>query len=95
MVGGAVIASASFDGTFSQFFDSARQSLDGFDFFSGLMKSVVFAAIIGTIACDRGLNTSDGAEGVGRATTDSVVLNVIFVLIADMIMTSFIQLVMR
>jgi phospholipid/cholesterol/gamma-HCH transport system permease protein len=95
MLGGALIASASFSGTFGQYMESAQNSLDSFDFFSGLFKSVVFAWIIGTISCDRGLNTSDGAEGVGRATTDSVVLNVIFVLIADMIMTSFIQLVMR
>jgi phospholipid/cholesterol/gamma-HCH transport system permease protein len=95
MLGGALIASASFNGTFGQYMESAQQSLDSFDFFSGLFKSVIFAWIIGTISCDRGLNTSDGAEGVGRATTDSVVLNVIFVLIADMIMTSFIQLVMH
>ena len=77
------------------FMVSAQDGLDGMDFFSGLSKSVVFACIIGTISCDRGLNTSDGAEGVGRATTESVVLNVIFVLVADLLMTAFIELWLR
>ncbi len=92
MFGGATIASVTFHESFSSFMTSAQHGLTGFDFFSGLVKSVVFACIIGTIACDRGLNTTDGAEGVGRATTQSVVLNIIFVLLADLLMTSFIQL---
>jgi phospholipid/cholesterol/gamma-HCH transport system permease protein len=92
MCGGALISNITFNVSVSQFMSSAQQGLEGMDFFSGLFKSVVFACIIGTIACDRGMNTTDGAEGVGRATTDSVVLNIIFVLLADLIMTSFIQL---
>jgi phospholipid/cholesterol/gamma-HCH transport system permease protein len=92
MFGGAVISHITFNLPFAQFMTSAQQGLEGMDFFSGLLKSVVFACIIGTISCDRGLNTTDGAEGVGRATTESVVLNIIFVLVADLVMTSFIQL---
>ena len=41
------------------------------------------ALIIGTIACDHGLATSNGAECVGKATTTTVVLSVIFVLLSD------------
>ncbi len=92
MFGGALISNITFHSSISQFMTSAQQGLTGMDFFSGLFKSAVFACIIGTIACDRGLNTTDGAEGVGKATTDSVVLNIVFVLLADLIMTSFIQL---
>ncbi len=92
MLGGALISKATFGITMANFLDSVKQGVDTFDFFSGLVKSAVFACIIGSIACDRGLSTTDGAEGVGRATTDSVVLNVVFVLIADLIMTAFIQL---
>jgi phospholipid/cholesterol/gamma-HCH transport system permease protein len=93
--GGAVVSRMTFDVQVGSFMDSVRQGIDGMDFFSGLFKSAIFACIIGTIACDRGLNTSDGAEGVGRATTESVVLNVIFVLLADLLMTTFIQLWLR
>jgi phospholipid/cholesterol/gamma-HCH transport system permease protein len=95
MLGGAMISSMTFHVQVSTFMSSAQQGIDAMDFFSGLFKSTVFACIIGTIACDRGLNTSDGAEGVGRATTESVVLNVIFVLVADLIMSTFIQLWLR
>jgi len=59
---------------------------------TGLLKSAVFACLIGTIACDQGLNTSDGAEGVGRSTTKTVVLCVIFTLLMDLFLTQFVQL---
>ena len=95
MLGGAFAAKLTFNTSMYTFMVSAQDGLDGMDFFSGLSKSVVFACIIGTISCDRGLNTSDGAEGVGRATTESVVLNVIFVLVADLLMTAFIELWLR
>jgi phospholipid/cholesterol/gamma-HCH transport system permease protein len=65
------------------------------DVFGGLVKSVFFACLIGTIACDQGLHTSDGAEGVGKSTTCTVVLSVIFVLLMDLFLTSFVQLAMK
>ncbi len=95
MLGGALIATVTFNLGIANFLSSVQKGIDSFDFFSGLIKSAVFACIIGTIACDRGLNTTDGAEGVGRSTTQSVVLNVIFVLLADLVMTAFIQLNLR
>jgi phospholipid/cholesterol/gamma-HCH transport system permease protein len=95
MLGGSIVSQMTFNVSMSSFMSSAQQGIDGMDFFSGLFKSGIFACIIGTIACDRGMNTSDGAEGVGRATTESVVLNVVFVLVADLIMSTFIQLWLR
>lgn len=95
MAGGAMVTTQMFNRPFEEFNASARSVITGLDFFSGLGKSVVFGAIIGTIACDRGLNTTDGAEGVGRATTQSVVLSVVFVLLADLVMTSFIQVILK
>ena len=92
MFGGMVISHLTFGMSMDTFIESVKKGIDSTDFFSGLVKSGVFACIIATIACDRGLSTTDGAEGVGRSTTDSVVLNVIFVLIADLLMTAFIEL---
>lgn len=83
LLGGALVTKAQFGQPISVFFDSARGLLDGLDFWSGLGKSMCFALIIGTIACDQGLATSNGAEGVGKATTTTVVLSVIFVLLSD------------
>lgn len=95
LVGGALVSSAMFDVTVEKFRDSAMTLLNGPDFWYGIFKSGVFACIIGTIACDRGLSTQDGAEGVGRATTSTVVLCVVFVLVSDFVLNAFIQAVLR
>ena len=95
MLGGMSVAVNMFNRPSEEFWTSAKGILSGLDFYSGLGKAAVFGGIIGTIACDRGMNTTDGAEGVGRSTTDTVVLSVIFVLLADLIMTSFIQVILK
>ncbi|HLQ38084.1 MAG TPA: ABC transporter permease, partial [Planctomycetota bacterium] len=51
------------------------------DVMTGLGKSGAFALLIGMVACQRGLATRDGAEGVGRSTTNAVVV-VLFGLVA-------------
>lgn len=95
LAGGAIVSQAMFDVTIAKFKESAVLLLNGPDFWYGVFKSGVFACIIGTIACDRGLNTSDGAEGVGRATTSTVVMAVVFVLVSDFVLNAFIQAVLR
>jgi len=95
LAGGAMVSQALFDVSIAKFKESAILLLNGPDFWYGVFKSGIFACIIGTIACDRGLNTQDGAEGVGRATTSTVVMCVVFVLISDMILNTFIQNVLR
>jgi len=95
MLGGAMISKASFGVTVATFFESAKSMLTYSDVFTGLFKAGVFACLIGTIACDQGLNTSDGAEGVGRATTKTVVLCVIFTLLMDLFLTQFVQLTLK
>ena len=58
------------------------------DILTGLFKSLVFAAIIGSIACYEGFETSGGAEGVGRSTTLSVVISFILIITADCFFTA-------
>ena len=53
------------------------------DLTHGLLKSVVFALIVGVVACHQGLRTRGGATGVGRSTTNSVVLCVLLIFVAD------------
>jgi len=57
------------------------------DVWTGLAKSVVFSAIISIIACYVGLGTRGGAEGVGKATTLSVVISFILIVVFDCILT--------
>jgi len=53
------------------------------DVMSGLIKSVFFAMFIGLISCYKGFNAGEGAEGVGRATTQAVVVSSLTILIAN------------
>ena len=91
LYGGAIVAQTQFGLPVSTFFESAETLLKGWDFYSGLLKSMIFGTIIAIIACDQGLNTRGGAEGVGVATTQSVMLNVIFVLVSDFMLTKSLE----
>ena len=53
------------------------------DLFNGLIKSVVFAVLIVVISCYKGMTCKNGAEGVGKATTEAVVASCISILIVD------------
>ncbi len=58
------------------------------DIYNGLIKSVCFGLILTLIGCYKGFYTSGGAEGVGRATTESVVFSSVTILISDYFLTS-------
>ena len=57
------------------------------DLVSGVGKTVFFAFLIGVIACYNGLMASGGADGVGKATTNTVVVSSIAVIISDFFLT--------
>lgn len=59
------------------------------DVTGGLIKSAVFGLIFSWVGTYRGFNTSGGAQGVGRATTQSVVLGCIIILISNYFLTSW------
>lgn len=53
------------------------------DVTGGLVKAMVFGAIIAVIGCYKGLTTAEGAEGVGQATTASVVSSIVLIFISN------------
>ncbi len=53
------------------------------DINGGLIKALFFGVIIALIACHKGFTTGEGAEGVGRATTQAVVVASLSVLVAN------------
>jgi phospholipid/cholesterol/gamma-HCH transport system permease protein len=61
------------------------------DMLVGLVKSFIFGAIVAVVACYKGLNASQGAEGVGRATTEAVVYSSITILISNFFLTMLLQ----
>jgi phospholipid/cholesterol/gamma-HCH transport system permease protein len=71
----------------STFLDPLPVHIKTFDIVSGLIKAFLFGIIIITISCYRGLSTRGGAAGVGRATTNSVVICYSVILIGNFIIT--------
>lgn len=59
------------------------------DIFAGLYKSVIFGLITTLVASYNGFYASGGAEGVGRAATNSVVTASVMILVSDYLMSSF------
>ena len=62
--------------------------VDLYDLGNGLLKSAVFGVILTLIGCYKGFYTKGGAEGVGRATTEAVVMASVLILITNYIMTA-------
>jgi phospholipid/cholesterol/gamma-HCH transport system permease protein len=87
MVGGWSICHYALDFSTSSFIIRAIERADSWDLYSGLIKSVVFAWLIITIACHMGIKVEGGAEGVGQSTTDSVVWSLLIMLIANAALT--------
>jgi len=58
------------------------------DIYDGLVKAACFGLILTLVGCYKGFYTRGGAEGVGRATTQSVVLSSVLILTSDYILTA-------
>ncbi|QAR33298.1 ABC transporter permease [Geovibrio thiophilus] len=71
------------------YLDNMYRYIDLSDFMNGMIKSVVFGLLVTLVGCYKGYYTSGGAEGVGKATTESVVLACILILVFDYILTAF------
>lgn len=87
IIGGYVIAVYYYNMPSTSFLDPLPVHITTFDFISGLLKAVVFGFIIITISCYRGLQTTGGAAGVGRSTTNSVVVCYTVILIGNFLLT--------
>ncbi len=87
VIGGYVIAVDYYGLPSNSYLDPLPLHITGFDFFSGLLKAFIFGIIIITISCYKGMTTSGGAQGVGRSTTNSVVICYSIILIGNFLIT--------
>jgi phospholipid/cholesterol/gamma-HCH transport system permease protein len=87
ILGGLFIATAQLQLPYGLYWNDVLDALTLGDLASGVGKSVFFAFFVTVIACYNGLNAKGGADGVGRATTNTVVLGAITVLISDFFLT--------
>ena len=65
------------------YINSIKMFAEPFDMVGGMLKSAVFGGIIAIVACYKGLGAKQGAEGVGIATTGSVVLSIVLIFITN------------
>lgn len=70
------------------FMRNIRKIVEIDDIYNGLVKAACFGLILSLIGCYKGFNTTGGAEGVGRATTEAVVLASVTILISDYFLTA-------
>ena len=87
IAGGWIICTTTLDFNTPGYIIRAMDRAQPWDLYSGLIKSVVFAWLIITISCQRGLEVEGGAEGVGQATTQAVVWSILMMLIANALLT--------
>jgi phospholipid/cholesterol/gamma-HCH transport system permease protein len=88
IIGGYTICMLTLNITSVRYIDQTISALVFKDLFSGLLKSVFFALIIAKIGSYQGLNVEGGAEGVGKATTKSVVISIFLIIAADLFFTA-------
>ena len=85
--GGYAISVFYFGMSPAAYFDPMPLHIEMFDLLTGIVKAFVFGILIDTIACYKGMKTSGGAEGVGRSTTNSVVITYCYILFTNFFLT--------
>lgn len=87
VLGGYMMAVGYYGMPSNSFLDPLPIHVTTFDFASGIVKAIAFGIIIVTISCYKGMTTSGGAAGVGRSTTNSVVICYSIILISNFLIT--------
>ncbi len=85
--GGSLICYYKLSVSYPTYWSMVADALVPKDIITGLVKTVFFAMIIAIVGCYEGLNTRGGADGVGKATTLSVVRSFILIIMVDCIAT--------
>lgn len=88
VLGGMLTSWAVLDIRPQTYLENTRFALVYKDFLTGLLKAGVFGMLISMIACYEGLNVYGGAEGVGRATTSTVVKSIVALIATDCVFTT-------
>ena len=92
--GGWAVSTWLFGLPSSLFINSVKDGITTDDIIGGIIKPLVFAFLMGVIACHKGLKTEGGTVGVGRSTTSAVVMASIIVIITDFILARALQLIL-
>jgi phospholipid/cholesterol/gamma-HCH transport system permease protein len=83
LFGGFLIAYYMLNLTATQYWTSAYRALEWNDLAQGLIKPFVYALVISLVGCFYGIRTSGGTQGVGRATTQAVVVSSVWIFVLN------------
>ncbi len=89
LIGGYLVSSSVAKLTSAEYWTMAYQSLTLHDVAQGLVKPIIFGAIIALVGCYFGLNTEGGTQGVGRSTTQAVVVASVLIILVDFFIGRF------
>lgn len=87
IVGGMLVSKFFLHINFLQYLHHTFNIVHPRDFITGLVKAAVFGMLISGLACYLGLNVRGGAQGVGVATTRTVVLTIVALIFVDLMFT--------
>lgn len=88
ILGGYAVGVGLMGAPSASYFDGIARNLTGHDIATGLFKSVVFGLVVMWVCCYKGIHARRMATGVGRATTEAVVLSSILILASDYVLTA-------
>ncbi len=87
MIGGYLIAFFLLRITTSEYWNGAYRTLEYDDVVQGLLKPFIFGVVISLVGCFYGLRTTGGTQGVGRATTQAVVVAIVWIFVLNAFIT--------
>lgn len=87
LLGGCVASVFSLQLSAIEFWRRAVDILEFSDLMQGFSKAVVFGFLLATVGCYKGLTVRGGTQGVGRATTQAVVISSVLIIVADLFLT--------
>lgn len=93
IIGGLILSSAELHVNGYFYLSRVLSALVPLDFVSGVGKTFFFGFLIGIIACNNGMRVEGGADGVGKATTQTVVFASIAILISNFFLTKIFYMV--
>ena len=90
LAGGFGMASFKYGISWNAFLNSIETFTELADFTGGLIKSMFFGGIVAVVGCLKGMSATDGAEGVGHATTSSVVTSIVWIFVINFFLSMWV-----
>ncbi|HEV8383810.1 MAG TPA: ABC transporter permease, partial [Candidatus Acidoferrales bacterium] len=95
LVGGFIVSNLELRLNPIQYWTRAVDALEFGDLIQGLTKPLVYGFILSTVGCFQGLKVRGGTQGVGRATTQAVVVASVLILVVDFFLTRLLLWIFR